>query len=139
MAETIRSVMTTDLATVRAEASVVEAARLMRQFDCGDVIVTGNGSVIGIATDRDLVVRCVADGKDPANIRVGDVCTKEPVTLRPAETIAAAVRLMSEKAIRRLPVVEDGKAVGIVSLGDLAQARDQKSALGKISAAPPNQ
>jgi CBS domain-containing protein len=139
MADKIRSVMTADLATVPAEASVVEAAQLMRQFDCGDVIVTDNGSVIGIATDRDFIVRCVADGKDPANVRVGDVCTKEPVTLRPADSITAAVRLMSEKAIRRLPVVEDGKAVGIVSLGDLAQARDQKSALGKISAAPPNQ
>jgi CBS domain-containing protein len=139
MADNIRSVMTMDPATLPAEASVTEAARLMREHQCGDVIITDNGSIVGIATDRDLVVRCLADGQDPAKSRVGDVCTRNPVTLRPADTISSAVRLMGDKAVRRLPVVEDGKAVGIVSLGDLAQARDQKSALGKISAAPPNQ
>lgn len=137
MAEKIRSVMTGDPTTLPADASVVEAARIMRHHDCGDVIVTDNGSIIGIATDRDIVVRCIAEGQDPAETRVGDVCTKNPVTLKPTDTVTAAVRLMSQKAIRRLPVVEDGRALGIVSLGDLAQARDRKSALGQISAAAP--
>jgi CBS domain-containing protein len=138
MAEKIRTVMTGDPATLPADASVVEAARVMRQHDCGDVIVTDNGSIIGIVTDRDLVVRCIAEDQDPAKTRVGDVCSKNLATLKPTDTINAAVRLMSQKAIRRLPVVEDGKALGIVSLGDLAQVRDRKSALGQISAAAPS-
>jgi CBS domain-containing protein len=138
MGETVRSVKSPDPATLPAESSVA-AARLMRQLDCGDVIVTDNGSVVGIATDRDIVVRCVAAGHDPAKVLLRDVCTKRLFTLDPADPVSLALDLMVKEAIRRLPVMTDGKAVVIVSLGDLALARDRKSVLGKVSAAPPNQ
>jgi CBS domain-containing protein len=138
MGETVRSVMSPDPATLPAESSVA-AARLMRQLDCGDVIVTDNGSVVGIATDRDIAVRCVAAGHDPTKVLLRDVCTKRLFALDPADPVSLALDLMAKEAMRRLPVMTGGKAVGIVSLGDLALARDRKSVLGKISAAPPNQ
>ena len=89
-------------------------------------------------TDRDIVVRLVAEARDPASTPLADLCSHPLVTVTPADSIEQAVQLMRSKAIRRLPVVEGGQAVGIVSLGDLAVERDPGSALGEISAAPPN-
>jgi CBS domain-containing protein len=140
MAQTIRDVMTPNPTTVPAKATVVEAARTMREADIGDVLVTENGGKLrGILTDRDIVVRVLADGLDPASTPVEDISSEVLVTVSPLDPVDAAIRLMREKAIRRLPVVDGDRPVGIVSLGDLAVERDPKSVLGEISAAPPNE
>jgi len=116
----IGDVMTPDPVTVAATSTAVEAARAMRDEGVGDVLVLEGHSIRGILTDRDITVRGVALGADPAKIRVGDICSRNVVTLEPSQTVADAVRLMREKAVRRLPVVDDGRPVGIVSIGDLA-------------------
>ena len=134
----VRELMNTNLQQLDANATALDAARCMRDADIGDVLVTENGKLRGIVTDRDLVVRCLAE-QGKADVKVGQLCTSELVTVSPDDELDKAVQLMSEKAIRRLPVVEGDKAVGIVSLGDLAGARDRESALGRISAASPDQ
>ena len=138
MAQTVQDVMTRNPRTLDAGASIQEAARIMRDEDIGDVIVTDGDRVCGIETDRDIVVRAVADGKDPSQCKLRDVASMEPTTISPTDSIDDAIRIMREKAVRRLPVCERGRAVGIVSLGDLAMERDQKSVLADLSAAPPN-
>ena len=138
MAQQIRELMTPNPVVLPGTASVHEAARAMRDAEIGDVIVIENNQVCGIVTDRDIVVRLVAEARDPASTTLADLCSHALVTVRPMDTIEDAVRLMRTHAIRRLPVVEGGQAVGIVSLGDLAVERDPHSALGDISSAPPN-
>jgi CBS domain-containing protein len=138
MPQRIHDVMTPNPVSLQGTASVREAARAMRDQDIGDVIVIENNQICGIVTDRDIVVRTVAEARDPAATTLADICSHALTTVSPDDSIEQAVRLMREKAIRRLPVVEGGRAVGIVSLGDLAIERDPESALGEISAAPPN-
>jgi CBS domain-containing protein len=138
MAQTIRDVMTTHPITFPATSSLVEAARAMRDSDIGDVMVTENGRLCGMVTDRDIAVRGVAEGHDVSSLTLGDICSRQLTTLSPMDNVDDAVRLMREKALRRLPVVDGGKPVGIVSLGDLAVTQDPHSALGNISAAPAN-
>ena len=139
MAQKIRDVMTAEPVTLSATSSLLDAARAMRESDIGDVIVLDESDqVCGIVTDRDIVVRAVAEGQDPGNANLGDFCTRDVTSITPEDDIGDAVRLMSDKAIRRLPVVESGKPVGIVSLGDLAMTQDPDSALADISEAPPS-
>jgi CBS domain-containing protein len=138
MAQSVREVMTSAPKTVDAAAPVVDVARIMADADVGAVVVVDGGQVAGIVTDRDVTVRAVAKGRDPASTPVREVCSAELTTLALEGTVDDAVRLMREKAVRRLPVVEGGRPVGIVSLGDLAVEREPQSALGDISAAPPN-
>jgi len=139
MPERLSEVMTRDPVTVPATASLEEAARLMRDNDIGDVLVVDNtGSLYGILTDRDIVVEGIAGGTSPSSTSVDEVCSHDPVSLGPDDAIAKAAKLMSERAIRRLPIVDNGSLVGIVSLGDLALDRDPNSVLGEISEAPPN-
>jgi CBS domain-containing protein len=138
MSTTIRDVMTPNPVALPVTASVVDAALAMRDFDVGVVIVVEDGQVCGIVTDRDLVVRAIANGSYPATTKLAEVCSRELTTLSPTDTLEDAIRVMREKAIRRLPVVEDGQPVGIVSIGDLAVERDPHSVLADISAAPPN-
>ena len=136
--ESVRDVMTPLPRVVDMSASVMDAAEIMRDADIGDVVVLEGRRLYGILTDRDIVVRVLAERSDPATVRVGQVCSRELTTILPTASVGDAVRLIREKAIRRLPVVEDGEVVGIVSMGDIAVARDRKSALGEVSAAPPN-
>ncbi len=139
MPERVREVMTPDPVTVATTASLQHAAELMRDRGIGDVLVVDEGgSLFGILTDRDIVVGGIAEGADPATTSVDQVCSHDPVTLAPDDAVVEAARLMSDRAIRRLPVVDNGSLVGIVSLGDLAQDRDPGSVLGEISEAPPN-
>jgi CBS domain-containing protein len=134
----LRDVMTPDPIILDADATAADAARAMRKRDVGDVLVRSNGALCGIVTDRDLVVRALAeDPQHAAGKPLRDICS-EAHSLAPSASVDEAVKLMSDKAIRRIPIVEDGIPVGIVSLGDLAVARDPNSALGEISAAPPN-
>ena len=138
MAQYLREIMTQRPVTVETGDTVTAAARSMRDGNIGVVVVLESGQVQGVLTDRDIVVRALAEGRDPARTSVGEVCSRELTTLAPTDSIEDAVKIMRDKAIRRLPVVEGGRPVGIVSLGDLAVDRDPASVLGGISAAPPN-
>jgi signal-transduction protein with cAMP-binding, CBS, and nucleotidyltransferase domain len=137
--QTIDEVMTKNPLTVDESAPVSEAARMMRDANIGDVLVTrSDGSVCGIVTDRDLALSVVAEGNDPASMVVRDVCNHTIESVASSDPVGKAVQMMSERAIRRLPVIDDGTLVGIVTLGDLAIERDPQSALANISEAPPN-
>jgi CBS domain-containing protein len=138
MAETVREVMTRDPTTLDSSRTIADAARAMRDGDFGALIVTEGDSVQGIVTDRDIVVRAVADGLDPDSTQLGEVASEQLEALSPGDSIDDAVAKVRATDVRRLPVVENGTAVGIVSLGDLAVERDPDSALAEISAATPN-
>lgn len=139
MGRTVEEVMTRDPATLKDTQSCAEAAQLMRDRDIGAVIVTASdGTICGVATDRDIVVRCVAEGMDPESTSLAEICSQELIAIAPDDEIHDAVEIMRSRAIRRVPVLDDGKPVGIVSLGDLAIAEDPQSALGEISQAPAN-
>lgn len=138
MPQSIREVMTSDPVQVPEEMSIIQVAEIMRDRDIGDVIVTNGSDVVGIVTDRDIVVRGLASGNGFEMLAVGDVASREIETLSPDDPVARAVELMSNRAIRRLPVVDNGELVGVVSIGDLAMERDPESALAEISEAPPN-
>ena len=138
MAQQIRDVMTPNPVSLPGTASVHEAARAMRDGDMGDVIVIEHDRVCGIVTDRDIVVRTIAEAQDPATTTLADICSHRVLIVAPTDSIEEAVRLMRTHAIRRVPVVEGGQPVGMVSLGDLAVERDPGSALGEMSDAPPN-
>jgi len=139
MAQMVRDVMSRQPLTVEDSATVMDAARAMREANIGDVIVLKGGSICGMVTDRDIVIRAVAEGRDPKSIKVGEICSADVATVAPDEPVDKVISLMRQKAIRRVPVVEGGKPVGVVSLGDLAIEKDSKSALADISAAQPNQ
>jgi CBS domain-containing protein len=137
-AELVKDVMRPGVVAVRPDASLVEAAQLMRAQDIGDVVVADGQRVVGMLTDRDITVRAVAEGTDPLTVSAGSVCTPDPVTVAPDDPVSAAVALMRAHGVRRLPVVEDGLPVGMVTLGDLAEARDPDSTLADISRAEPD-
>ncbi|WP_026415160.1 CBS domain-containing protein [Actinomadura oligospora] len=133
-------VMTVWPRSLPRDATLHEAARLMRDEDIGDVLVTVGGRLCGMVTDRDIVVRALAEDLDARITSLGEVCTADLVTVRPDDRTSTAVRLMRERAVRRLPVVDAARRpVGIVSLGDLV-GRDGLSApaLEEIWRAPPN-
>lgn len=135
---TVREVMTTDPVALDASEPVDEAARRMKAEDIGDVIVLQDGQICGVVTDRDIVVRVLAEGRDPNQTQLGEVCSREVASVSPDDDLTAAGDLMRDRAVRRVPVVENGRPVGIVSIGDLAIERDPDSALSHISAAPPS-
>lgn len=138
--ERVQDVMTADPIMMMASASILAAAEKMRAAAIGDVLVMeDDGSKIyGIVTDRDIVVRGVAEGLDPRVNTLDQICSRTLTTVSPDDSIETAEGLMRERAIRRLPVVKRGRPVGIVSLGDLAIEQDRDSALADVSAAPPN-
>ena len=138
MAKHILDLMTPNLVTLSA-ASTLDAAIATRDFDVGAVIVVENGQIYGIATDRDIIVRAIANGNYPATTGREEVCSRELTLVSPSDSVAEAVRLMRDKAIRRLPVVEDGQPVGILSIGDLASEQEPHSPLAGMSDVPPNQ
>jgi CBS domain-containing protein len=138
MAQYVRDLMTPKPVTLSAASTLVDAAIAMRDFDVGAVIVVDNDQLYEIATDRDIVVRAIANGNYPATTQLAEVCSRNLTTLSPSDTVSEAVRLMRDRAIRRLPVVENGQPVGIVSMGDLASAQEPDSPLADISATPPN-
>jgi CBS domain-containing protein len=137
MAQRIEDVMTPNPVTLESSSPLGDAAKAMRENDIGQVIVMEDGRVCGVITDRDIVVRGLAEGADMST-PISRVCSADLVTVSPDDDVDEAVRMMRERAIRRLPVVRDGKPIGVVSLGDLAKEKDPKSALADISSAPAN-
>ena len=114
----IKEFMTTNTVSIESSQSIAEAARLMKQHDIGMLPVTSGGALVGVVTDRDIVVRAIAEG---ANDRtVGDIVSANPVVVAPTDDEESAVRLMSQYDVRRLPVADQGTLVGMVSVGDLA-------------------
>lgn len=140
MAPRISEMMTDRLVTVGPDDPVTAAAAAMREHDIGDVLVTEDRVVRGVITDRDVAVRVVASGLDPASTAVRDIASGQVVSVRPDEPVASAVKKMREHAVRRLPVVDDdGRAVGMITIGDLASYDDPDSALSDVSTATPNE
>jgi CBS domain-containing protein len=139
VANTVKDVMTKDPREVSVDESIIAVTRLMRDEDIGSVVVSDSGQVRGIVTDRDIIVRAIAEGLDPNVETVDTVYSgRDLVTVEPDTPLDEAARLMREKAVRRLPVVDSGRAVGMVTIGDLAIERDEDSPLADISAAPSN-
>ncbi len=134
----VAAVMTATVETLRPDQTLAEAARVMKDQNVGAVVVAdAAGQVRGMVTDRDVTVRAVANGSGPETV-ITEILSEEVVTISPEDSVADAVRQMRTHAVRRLPVVADGRPVGIVSLGDLAIERDPDSALADISMAAPN-
>lgn len=134
----VGDVMTRQVVYLPAETPLDEAARAMREADIGDVVVTQGSTLYGMVTDRDIVVRAVAECKDPASTTIGSVASREIVMIEQSSTMSEAARVMRERAVRRVLVCDsERQLVGIVSLGDLALRMDPDSALGEISEASP--
>lgn len=136
---TVREVMTKNPLSLPDTATLSQAARAMRDSHIGVVLVTDDRDrLAGLVTDRDIVVRAIAEGHDPNHVQLSRVLSKPEFKLEPDAPIDQAIQMMGQSHVRRIPVVENGRCVGIVSLGDLAVARDPKSTLGRISGAPSN-
>ena len=129
MADSIRDLMTKDPRTLESGASVVDAARVMRDEDAGIVPVVEGEKLVGTVTDRDIAIRVVAEGKSPESVTVGEIASRDLVTIDPQQDLDEALRLMARHQVRRLPVVEeDGKLVGIVAQADIARnASDEQT------------
>ena len=138
MEKKIRDIMTPDPVGVYYDQTLAETARVMRDAGVGAVLVVNGDSLSGVVTDRDLVVRGLAEGAGPDS-PVGPVCSVKLVGVDADANVAEAQRLMGENAVRRLPVIEDGQIVGIVSMGDLAASGTEgQSSLTQVSKAEPN-
>ena len=138
MAQSIREVMTENPELVAGDTTVADAAKLMRDKDFGGVLCGDGDEVSGFLTDRDIALRVVAEGKDPTSTTVSEVATTDLHTLSPDDSVEDAIELVRQHDIRRVPVVEGAKPVGIVSIGDLAIERDEDSALADLSASSEN-
>lgn len=137
MAEKIRDIMHRGVQTVNRNSPIHEAAMKMRDHHIGDVIVMENNQPFGICTDRDIVVNAIADRRG-LDTPVGEICSRNLITVKPDDSLDQAIQLMRSHSIRRIPVMENNQCVGFVSLGDLARARDPNSVLAQISQAPSN-
>jgi CBS domain-containing protein len=135
---TVREIMTTEVIHLQVDVTLDDAARIMRDRGIGDVVVADDDRLIGVVTDRDMVVRAIAEGLDPTTTTLGVVLSPDPVVVRPDDSAASAARLMREQAIRRVLVVDERGLVGVLSIGDLATEIDPDSVLGGISGAAPN-
>jgi len=130
MALLVRHAMTDAPTTARPDLNAADAAGMMRSHDVGVIPIAENGSLLGLVTDRDLVVRVLAERKDPTTVTLRDVMTSSPVTVTPDMELTDARSLMAEHRIRRLPVMKGDELVGIISLGDVAMALASKRAVG---------
>jgi CBS domain-containing protein len=128
MGKSIRDVMTSQVKACEPTATVVDAAKLMAQEDVGPIPIVEEGRLVGIVTDRDIVVNAVAKGTDVNTATVGDIASRDLVTISPDDDMNDALNLMAEKQVRRLPVVEGDRLVGIVAQADIARTgRDKKT------------
>lgn len=118
----VRHAMTSSPQTIDPEMNAADAAALMKSEDIGALPVVKAGELVGLVTDRDLVIRVLAERKNPLEVRVGDVATRAPVSVTPDMRLAEARELMKQHEIRRLPVMKGDELVGILSLGDVAWA-----------------
>ena len=122
----VRELMTTEPITVEPDATLGEVATLMKQEDCGSIPVVEAGRLVGIVTDRDIVIRGVAAGTDPKTERVSTIMSADPVTIGADDNVTEAEKVMADRQIRRLPVIEDGRLVGIIVTAQIARADDKR-------------
>jgi CBS domain-containing protein len=136
----VSEIMTTSPKTLPSNAMLSDAAKMMADDDIGDVIVTdpSSSAVIGIITDRDIVIRAIAKGLDPASTPIDASFSPTAAVVAPHDLVQEASFLMRDEEVRRLPVMEEGRAVGIVSLGDLAAETEQGTVLASLNEAPPD-
>jgi CBS domain-containing protein len=128
MGMNVKDVMTRDVTACAPSATVKDAAGLMARDDIGPVPVVEDGRLAGIVTDRDIVIRFVAEGRDPNTTTVGEIATKDIVTVSPDDDLEDALRLLAENQVRRLPAVEGDRLVGIVAQADIARlGKDSKT------------
>jgi CBS domain-containing protein len=130
MAMLVRHAMTESPHTAKPDMSAGDAAGLMKQFDVGVIPVVLEDRLVGLVTDRDLVLRVVASRQDPDDVKLADIVTRSPATVTPDTLLSEARDLMAEHKVRRLPVLKGEKLVGILSLGDVALAMASKRAVG---------
>ena len=127
MGQSIKDVMSSNPCTIDADKSVAYAAKMMRDEDVGLAPIVEGDKLIGTLTDRDIAIRVVAEGRDPDQVKVRDVASKQVVTIDPQQDLDEALRIMAKHQVRRLPVVEeDGKLVGVVAQADIAREGDDK-------------
>ena len=131
MAKSVRDAMTEDPRSIGSSASVVEAARLMREEHIGSLPITNDEVLVGMITDRDITTRVVAEAADPKLTSVGDVSSGDPISIEPEKDLEEALLLMARHQVRRLPVVDNGKLVGIVAQADIALTENEKKS-GKL-------
>jgi CBS domain-containing protein len=125
MGQIIKDVMTSNPCSIDAEKSVAYAAKMMREEDVGLAPIVEGDKLIGMLTDRDIAIRVVAEGRNPEQVKVADVASKQVVTIDPQQDLDDALRIMAKHQVRRLPVVEeDGKLVGVVAQADIAREGD---------------
>ena len=133
MANSVRDTMTADPRSIGASASVVEAARLMREEHIGSLPITDDEKLVGMITDRDITTRVVAEAANPKSTSVGDVYSRDIISVEPDEDLEEALQLMTRHQIRRLPVVENGRLVGIVAQADIALTlRENEKKTGEL-------
>jgi CBS domain-containing protein len=128
VAKMVRDAMTANPRTASPAQSLADAAQIMQSEDVGSVPVVEDGRLVGVLTDRDIVIRAVADGVDVQTLNVGDVASREPVTVEPGQDLDEALALMARHQVRRLPVVDDGQLVGILAQADVAIEVKEKKA-----------
>jgi CBS domain-containing protein len=122
----VREVMTSNPQTCSSDASVADAARVMAQNDVGPIPIVDGERLTGLLTDRDIVVRVVAEGRDPQSTKIGEIASSDLSTVSPDEDLDRALQLLAEKQVRRLPVVEGERLVGIVAQADIARRGDDQ-------------
>jgi CBS domain-containing protein len=128
MGTSINEVMTSDVRACEPNATVVEAAKLMAKEDIGPIPVVEEGRLVGLITDRDIVVRVIAERRDPKTTTVGEIASRDLVTVSPDEDLDEALKLLAEHQVRRLPVVDGDRLVGIVAQADIARlGKDKKT------------
>jgi CBS domain-containing protein len=129
MAKNVRDAMTSNPRSIEPSTKVADAANLMKSEDVGSLPIVEGGQLVGMVTDRDIVIRGVADGKDPQSTTVGEIASRDLVTVDPEQDLDEAMRLMAQHQVRRLPVAEeDGRLVGILAQADVArEGKDAKT------------
>ncbi|MCQ6275578.1 CBS domain-containing protein [Bacillus sp. V3B] len=134
---TVSEVMTKDVKVCTPHDSVTAAAKIMRDINCGSVPVCEGKKVVGMITDRDIVLNCVADGKDGNSVHCGDFMTTDVITCSPDTDVHECARMMADQQIRRIPVIQNEEMIGICAIGDLATvniyANEAGEALSQIS------
>jgi CBS domain-containing protein len=122
----VRDVMTSNPTTCEPTATLVDAAKVMAREDVGPVPIVEGGKLVGLVTDRDIIIRAVAEGRDVTSTTVQDVASKDLVTVTADEHLDRALQLMAQHQVRRIPVVDGDRVVGIVSQADVARAADEE-------------
>jgi len=128
MAKKVRDAMTPEPRVADPSLSLAEAAKLMRSEDIGSLPIVQEGQLVAVLTDRDIVVRAVAESADLSATKVGDIASRKPVTIEPDEDLDEALAQMARAQVRRLPVVEGGRLVGVLAQADIAQEAKSKQA-----------